>query len=71
MRTTYHGCKIPIGAASVLLSCLLWYSAMITCLNKFIGSSFAHGYVLHDTPSLFNPLDALLRGVAAHHAGLV
>ena len=64
IRGGYNCLKLPMGMISMVLSFVLWWSTTITVLNKFLDSNYEHGYVLHTLPSLFNPLDWLMRMLA-------
>ena len=57
----YNCIKLPMGMISMILSIVLWWSTVVTVINKFVASSYEHGYVLHSLPTLFNPLDWVMR----------
>ena len=58
---SYNCIKLPMGMISLILSLTLWWSTVITVLNKFLGSEYEHGYIVHALPTLFNPLDWFMR----------
>jgi hypothetical protein len=61
MMGCYSCIKLPFGIISMMLSVALWWSTVVTIINKFAGSGYQHGYVVHTLPVLFNPLDWLMR----------